>query len=95
MANDNFISYWETTLQNGKPKFILKTWLRYFILLFLLDLFINKLIFGDPSLMDFIIDTNWNRVIEKLGVWSVGSLLMSYFELWRSNKKYQKLKSDH
>jgi len=93
MTNENFISYWEKTLQDGKPKFLLKTWLRLFILLFFLDLLINKLIFGDTSLVDYIMDSNWNEVGSKLLIWVFGSLVASYLQFWSYNKKYEKLKS--
>jgi len=95
MTNENFISYWEKTLQDGKPKFLLKNWLRLFILLFFLDLLINKLIFGDTSLLDYIMSSNWNEVGSKLTIWVLGSLVASYLQFWSYNKKYEKLKSDN
>ena len=94
MANENFISFWEKTLQEGKQKFVLKTWLRFFILLLILDILINKFAFGDPSIIDYFMNDNLQRVGEKLGIWFVGSLVMSYIEFWITNKRYEKLKSD-
>jgi len=91
MIDDKFIPYWEKTLQDGKQKYLFKQWLRFFILLFILDLLINKFIFGDTSLVEYIMLDNWNRVFSKLGIWVVGSLIASYLQFWSLNKKYKKL----
>ena len=93
MTNEDFISFWEKTLQAGKQKFILRNWLRLFILLFFLDLLINKMIFGDTSLIEYFMDSNWEKVISKLFLWIIGGLAASYLQFWAYNKKYEKLKN--
>lgn len=93
MIDDKFIPYWEKTLQDGKQKYLFKRWIHFLFLLFILDLVINRFVFGDTSLIEYAMAANWSRVFSKLGIWVGGSLLASYLQFWSLNKKYEKLKS--
>ena len=93
MANENFIPFWEKTLQEGKTKFLIKQFFRFFLILLIGNLFLTQFIFDGSSIFDYFKDSNWNGLFYRLGIWVVGCLTASYLQFWSYNKKYEKLKS--
>jgi len=94
MENDeDFIRIWEDKLKNGKLKYIIKTFMLFFTIFFLIDLVLGKFVFGDATLIDFFIHKNWDRVLQIIPLMLIGSLACSWVQYWSLNKTYKKLKS--
>ena len=93
MANENFISSWEKVLQEGKSKFLLAQFFRFFFILFIGNLLFTQFIFEGSSVIEYFKDSNWNGLFSRLGIWTIGCIVASYFQFWSYNKKYEKLKS--
>jgi len=93
MTNENFIPFWEKTLQEGKTKFLFKQFIRFLLILLIGNLLITQFIFEGSSVIDYFRDSNWSGLYYRLGIWIVACLGASYLQFWSYNKKYIKLKN--